>query len=274
MGIQSQLYNYLDYREFLKDYYQYLKSQDKKFSQRYLALKLEVKSSGFLSEIFTGKRNLSQKNILQWFKVLDLDKDQRNYFESLVNFNQSGSLTEKGYWLQKMMECKKVNLVLLNKDLYEYFSKWYYTAIREMFFFYKEVADPKKIAAQLNPQIKADEAKAAIALLERLGMIEAKHEGSYSQKETMLSTGDQVKSVEVANFQLQTIDLAKSAITDIPSRQRDISTLTLSISEEGFKKITEILKATRKEILKVAQNDSNEDRVYQMNIQLFPLTKT
>jgi uncharacterized protein (TIGR02147 family) len=90
----------------------------------------------------------------------------------------------------------------------------------------------------------------------------------------MLSTGDQVKSVEVANFQLQTIDLAKSAISDIPSNQRDISTLTLSISEEGFKKITGILRTTRKEILKVAQNDSNEDRVYQMNIQLFPLTKT
>lgn len=272
MSMKNNIYNYLDYRQFLKNYYLHLKKQDKKFSQRYFALKLGVKSSGFLSEIFNGKRNLSQTNILQWFKVIGFDKDESNYFECLVHFNQTRSFSEKDYWLKKMMECKRVNMKLINKDVYEYFSKWYYTAIREMLFFNKD-PDSKKIAARLNPTIKADEVKAAFALLERLKMIEKTSDNSYIQKDPIISTGNQVNSVEVANFQIQTIELAKKAVETVPSDKRDISTLTISISDAGFKKIAEVLQKTRKEILKVAQNDSNEDRVYQVNIQLFPLTK-
>jgi uncharacterized protein (TIGR02147 family) len=273
MTMQNKIFDYLDYRYFLKDFYNDLKNRDKKYSHRYFALKLGVKSSGFFSEILSNKRNVSQKNILQLFTVLGFDKDESRYFDCLVNFNQAGSLPEKDYWLQKMLECKKVNLKLLNKDVYEYFSKWYYTAIREMLFYYKEAVDPKTVAGKLNPQLKADEVKNAITLLERLAMIEKKDDGSYTQKDAVISTGNQVKSVEVANFQLQTLDLAKNAVSTFPSWQRDISTLTLSISGDGFKKIVEILQKTRKEIIKVAQSDTQEDRVCQVNIQFFPLTK-
>lgn len=273
MSTTKQIYDYMDYREYLKDYYENLKKQDKKFSQRYLALKLGVKSSGFLSEVINGKRNLSQNNVLQWLKVLRLDKDASCYFDNLVHFNQAESLSEKSYWLQKLMDSKKVHLSVLNKDLYEYFSKWYYTAIHEMFFYYHDVVDPKQIALLVNPPIKVDEAKNAITLLERLGMIEKQPDGSYKQKNAMVSTGDTVKSVEVANFQQQTAELAKDAILNVPSTLRDITTLTMSISDAGYTKICELLKETRKEIAKIAQNDTGEDRVYQVNVQLFPLTK-
>jgi uncharacterized protein (TIGR02147 family) len=273
MDMRNKIYDFLDYRKFLKEYYEYLKNQDKKFSQRYFALKLGVKSTGFVSEIINGKRNLSQKNILQWFKVAGFDKDQSNYFEYLVHFNQATDLIEKDYWLQKMMECKRVNLKLLNKDVYEYFSKWYYTAVRELLFYYKESVNPKKIAALLNPPIKTDEAKSALALLERLSMIEKRSDNTYVQKDAIISTGNEVNSVEVANFQIQTIALAKEAVSAVPSTKRNITTLTLSISEEGVDKIAEVLQRTRKDILKIAQNDTREDRVYQLNIQLFPLTK-
>src|SRR5512133_2363263 len=150
MSTTKRIYEYLDYREYIKDFYENLKMQDKKFSQRYLALKLGVKSSGFLSEVINGKRNLSQNNVLQWLKVLKLDKDESCYFDNLVHFNQSVSLSEKSYWLQKLMDSKKVHLSVLNKDLYEYFSKWYYTAIHEMFFYYHDVADLKLIASQVT----------------------------------------------------------------------------------------------------------------------------
>jgi uncharacterized protein (TIGR02147 family) len=260
--------------DYLKDAYTFLKSTDKKYSQRYFSLKLGVKSTGFLSEIFNGKRNLSQNNVLQWFKVLKLDKDECNYFQNLVNFNQAKSFIEKDFWLQKMMECKKVNTKILNKDVYEYFSKWYYAAIRELLFFYKSAVDPKEVASMLNPSITVDEAKAAFVLLEKLNLIAKNSDGSYSQNDSIVSTGNQITSTEIANYQLQTIDLAKNAINKISLSKRNISTLTLSISENGFNKIIDILQAAKKDILKVTQSDSGEDRIYQVNIQLFPLTKT
>ncbi len=272
MNDRKKVYDYLDYREFLKDTYSFLKSKDKKYSQRFFTRKLGVRSTGFFAEILNGKRNLSIRNILQFFKILKLDRDECGYFESLVNFNQARSLLEKDYWLLKMMECSNVDSKILNRDVYEYFSKWYYSAIRELLFFCRTVVRPTAVASVLNPPIKTDEAENALSLLERLKLIERNPDGSYCQKDTIISTGSQVHSVEVANYQMQTLELAKHALDTVPASQREISTLTMSISGEAYGRIAEILRKAKQDIVKVTQRDSGEDRVYQMNMQLFPLT--
>jgi uncharacterized protein (TIGR02147 family) len=91
------------------------------------------------------------------------------------------------------------------------------------------------------------------------------------QAEAVISTGDEVHSTEVAKFQMQMLELARQALDRMPANRRDISTLTLSVSQQGFEKIRAIIQRTRKEILSAAVDDTNEDRVVQLNIQLFPL---
>jgi uncharacterized protein (TIGR02147 family) len=273
MNDRKKVYDYLDYREFLKETYSFLKSKDKKYSQRFFAQKLGARSTGFFAEILNGKRNISNHNILNFFKILKLDRDECGYFESLVNFNQARSLLEKDYWLLKMMECSKVDSKILNRDVYEYFSRWYYAAIRELLFFYHTPIRPTAIASLLDPPIRTSEAEEAMALLEKLALIERNPDGSYSQKDTFISTGNQVHSVEVANYQMQTLELAKHALNTVPASQREISTLTMSISGAAYGRIAEILKKAKQDIVKVTQRDTGEDRVYQMNMQFFPLTK-
>ncbi len=273
MNETKSVFDYLDYREFLKDRYAYLKIIDKKYSQRYFMQRLGVKSTGFFAEILNGKRNLSHQNILSFVKILKIDRDEAAYFENLVYFNQSRSIKDKDHWLLKMMECSKVNSKILDRDVYEYFSKWYFAAIRELLFFYKKAITPEAIAAALCPPISEDEAAKALMLLQRLSLIERLPDGSFRQKDTIISTGDLIHSVEIANYQLQTIDLAKQALDAISIAQREISTLTMSISKDAYGKIVEILKKAKKDIIKVTQQDSGEDRVYQLNVQLFPLTR-
>jgi uncharacterized protein (TIGR02147 family) len=67
--------------------------------------------------------------------------------------------------------------------------------------------------------------------------------------------------------------MAISALDAIAPEMRDFSTLTLSVSQEGLKQIKDVLAESRKTIMKIAKSDSNEDRVYQLNLQLFPLTR-
>jgi uncharacterized protein (TIGR02147 family) len=268
-----EIFNYLDYREFLSDYYHGKKREDKKFSQRYFSMKLGVKSSGFFSDVLIGRRNLNQKNVIQFCRALELNREESEYFENLVNFNQARALIEKKHWLQRMLSCKKVNTKILNKDEFEYFSKWYYTAIREMLFYKKVRDDHKQIASELIPSLRPGEVKEALDLLERLGMIEKDKDGLFKQRDSLISTGSRIRSVHVANFQLQTLQMAISALDAIAPEMRDFSTLTLSVSQEGLKQIKDVLAESRKTIMKIAKNDSNEDRVYQLNFQLFPLTR-
>jgi uncharacterized protein (TIGR02147 family) len=268
-----EIFDYLDYREYLADFYLAKKHEDKKFSQRYFSLKLGVKSSGFFSDILNARRNLNQKNTIQFCKAMELNGEESDYFENLVNFNQAKALIEKKHWLRRMLACKKVNTKILNKDEFEYFSKWYYTAIREMLFYKKKGDDYRTIASELIPSIKPGEVKEALELLQRLGMVEKDKDGLYRQHDSLISTGSQIRSVHVANFQLQTLQMAISALDTMGPELRDFSTLTLSVSGEGLGKIKSVLTETRKEIMKIAKNDLNEDRVYQVNFQLFPLTR-
>jgi uncharacterized protein (TIGR02147 family) len=53
---------------------------------------------------------------------------------------------------------------------------------------------------------------------------------------------------------------------------RDISTLTLSISESSLQRMKEKIRECRRELLEIAKADEHADRVYQLNLQLFPLS--
>jgi hypothetical protein len=66
--------------------------------------------------------------------------------------------------------------------------------------------------------------------LEKLGLVAKNPDGYYEHTDAMISTGDEWKSLAIQNFQIEAADLAKHAIQNIPKLDRDISTLTLSIS--------------------------------------------
>jgi uncharacterized protein (TIGR02147 family) len=98
--------------------------------------------------------------------------------------------------------------------------------------------------------------------------------GNYEVPTSSLTAGDEVASVALNSFHRQSLELAIRSISKTASTERDISGVTMSISQKGFEKIKSEIQAFRKKIISIAENDSEEDRVVQFNMQLFPLTKT
>jgi uncharacterized protein (TIGR02147 family) len=70
------------------------------------------------------------------------------------------------------------------------------------------------------------------------------------------------------------LELAQRALDEFPAPIRPFSYLTLSVSAESFLQIRDILRATRRQILDVVTRDEKVDRLYQLNMQLFPISKT
>ncbi len=58
----------------------------------------------------------------------------------------------------------------IEKKSYEYFSKWYNPAIREIVMFGGRNYTPEQIASSLNPKITPREAERALKLLMELGL--------------------------------------------------------------------------------------------------------
>ena len=134
--------------------------------------------------------------------------------------------------------------------------------------------DFRAIARALSPAIRPDQAKKAIEILKKLRFIQKNARGYYKAVNKIISTGDEVASINVKNFQKEMMQLAKEALDRHDASKRNISTVSFSIAGKDFAQIQDELVSCRKRILSIVENSEQEDRLYQLNLQLFPLSKT
>ncbi len=189
-----------------------------------------------------------------------------------MHFNQAKSQVDRDHFFRRLLTMKRGKPKTLEDGQYELFTKWYYLAVRELISFMKFKDDYKELADALVPRISVAEAKEAIKVLERLGLIR-KHAGQYERVDAAMTTGDKWKSLAITQFQIDALDLAKGSYASFPGKQRSHSTLTLSLSEPEFKRIREEITNLRKKILELAKNAPSPDRVYQVTFNLYPLSR-
>jgi uncharacterized protein (TIGR02147 family) len=270
--VKLNLFDYFDYRNLMRDLYKERKAEDAGFSYRSIARRAGFSSAGFFTKILQGKSNISLPLIFKFAEVFKLTKAQTDYFELLVLFAQATSNSEKRHYFEKIVTVRKSKVKTLDPVQFELFDKWYYVAVREILDVYLFSDDYKDLAKKVYPPIKPSEAKEAVETLEKLGLIRRDPNGYYKRLDTIVSSGDEWESLVIQKYQSETIELAREALYAVPKTNRDISTLTLSISESGLQRLKEKIKEYRRELLEIAKADENADRVYQLNLQLFPLS--
>lgn len=268
------IYDYMDYRAFLNDMFRFRKQKDSYFSYRYFSGKAGFSSPNFLKLVIDGKRNLTNISLAKVAKGFGLLKQEREFFENLVFMNQAKDHEEKNYYLKKVMSIKGYTKVRkIEKKSYQYFSKWYNTAVREIIMFGGRDFTAEQVAETLNPRITPKEAEAAINLLMELGLIKKDKEGLWEQSDPALSTGPEVKSLAIANFHREMLKLASESIERYQADERDISALTLRVNSASIAEIKRRIIQFRRELLELALDEEDTDQVIQVNLQAFPLTK-
>lgn len=272
--------SYTDYRSFLSDYYEEMKSRNKNFSYQFFAQKAGIKSKGFLYNVIKGKRNLSKSNIFGFIQAMKLSKEAANYFECLVSFNQAQDDRERNYFYEKLISIKSAgkndcNPQIVRKDQYEFYSKMYHSAIRSLIDMYDVYEnDYDWLAKNIYPPITAQQAKKSVQLLEKLGFIEKKPGKPYSLTNRSIATPKEVQDVVFLNYHREAGRIALDAMVETPKNKRFISGVTLGISPKTYETICEEISAFRRKIVNIVENDTHSNRVYQLNLQLFPLSNT
>jgi uncharacterized protein (TIGR02147 family) len=271
------IFEYINYRALLKDLYEQEKADKPFFSYRYMAQKVGFSSAGFFTNIIQRKRNISHQMLLKFAVLFKFSRPQTEYFELLVMFDQAKNHKEKKYCFERILSSKRSKIKYVDKQHYEFYSKWYFTAIRELMnivpFSGAEEQSFKEIGKMLTPPITASEAEKAIRFLESANFIRKNENGIYIQTDPLLSTGYDAQSVAITNFQLATADLAKEAVDRFERSQRSLSTLTLSLSKSGYETVLERLKMFHREVLETAKEDKKPDRIYHLNFHVFPMSQ-
>jgi uncharacterized protein (TIGR02147 family) len=273
-----ELFDYLDYRKYLHDYFQAKKQSLPSWSYQHFAEQLGFKAKDFAYRVIKGKKNLSSDSILKVAQGLEFNSLQTQYFNTLVNCNQSKNIAEQELYFNLLNTIKTQGRTThpaqrLRQDQFQFYSQWYHSAVRSLIEMLGFQDDFKTLAASLTPRITARQAEASVTLLEKLGLIQKSSRGVYRATQKTITTGGDTRSILIPSYHKATIELSAKALDETPANQRDMSNLTLGISEKTFHRFSEQLRQFRKELLEQAEKDEEADRVYHLNLHFYPLSK-
>jgi uncharacterized protein (TIGR02147 family) len=273
-----RVFDYTDYRTYLGDYYKDQKALNPYFSYRYFAGKAHISSIGLYKDVVDRKQSLSRRAISKFSDAIRHTKREAEYFEAMVFFSDATTIEERKNYFERMMACRESKARLINASSYEYYTQWYYSAVRALLSFFPfDGNDFTSLANKLSPPIKTDQAKKAIEVLLKLGMIQQNSDGFFEPCDQIITTGlvknnKQSHVLSIIDFQKIFLTLAAEAYGRYTERQMDMSSITLSVSHATRRLIKEEAAAFRRKVLSLAENDTHPDCVYQLNCQLFPLT--
>lgn len=265
------IYDYLDYREYLRDYYVEAKKSKPFFSYRFIGNHVGMDSS-YVIKVLQRGLHISSKKIDAFIKLLDLDGPGGEYFEALVHFGRAKSVSQQKIYFERLFSLSSVKAHRLEQHQYEFFQKWYYSAVWAIINCLPFDGDYHALAENCMPAITVWEAKRSVRLLEKLELIKKNDDGKYHTTGQNVTTGYKWLSQVVENNQREMIRLAGESLSSFDKKERDISSVTLGIDEKVLPEIQEHIRQFRMSLIKIVNSYAGTGRVYQLNVQLFPLS--
>lgn len=245
------------------------------YSLRALARDLKA-SPSFLSEVMSGKKKMPVKWIARIAKILSLDEVavsdlkvavlqshlKGSDLESLLDFKNQKTLSK--VHVSKPLDRKKMSVL----------SKWYYVAILDFLTIDGGPFNEEEIAERMDLSKAA--VREALTVLEQLGLV------TYNEANELQKTDKHIRfptvktDPTVRNFHVQMIEKAKYELIrkteDQDFARRLITGVTMAVDPRQTEKIKRKLQELMAELSQeFSEGDVTE--LYQLNIQLFPLTK-
>jgi uncharacterized protein (TIGR02147 family) len=267
------IFDYLDYRKYLRDEFDSLKRSKSGFSHRNLMGKLSLRAPGHMLFVMQGKRRLTQDLALRLAGYLKLSKKETDYLISLIRFSDAKTPADKQYAFEELLSLLQRSRMTVSVAKHRFYEKWYYSAVRASFDVDPFKDDYDRLASSLCPPVTPGEARKAVDVLLELGMAVRDESGYIKPVDQAIGTGDEWQSAVILNLQRQFADLGRDALDRFKKEERDISNCTVTVSPETFKIIVKKIRELRTQIIALGCAEQSADRALQVNIQVFPIYK-
>lgn len=270
------LFDTLDYREYLKNYYAERKAEKRYFSYKVFAGAVGMDQS-HLAKILMGHMHLPVEKIGTFCNYLHLEGSEVSYFEALVHFGRANTVAEAKLWFEKLQSIRPPQYRILSAEQLEYFAHWYIPAVRALAGCL-EREDAALIANHLKPSVSVDAVQESLNTLFRLGLIEKEKDGTLRLHEPHLGSGRATGLINAAsalllrNYHREILQIAIDSLDNVSPDERDISSLTVALDHVAVEDIRTMTREFRKAIQKRIDQVSSADCVYHINIQIIPVS--
>jgi uncharacterized protein (TIGR02147 family) len=267
------VYAFFDYPGFLAEFFKERKANDHAYSHRVFLKTAGIPGSMYLKRVIARQRKLSLKYVEHFITALKLTGKKAEYFRLLVKYGNEKKPLEKQNILKELVALRDGSAYKLANRHMRYFEKWYYPVIRELAVILDFHDNFNELANAMVPRISPVQAKYAIGYLVKNGFLKRDGTGRYSQTQTRLTTGPEVDSTILAGFHRNNLLIAADAINTVPRMERDISSLTLGVSQENYAAIKKEIQQFRKRLLALAGAEKKPELVCHVGLQLLPRSK-
>jgi uncharacterized protein (TIGR02147 family) len=268
----KDIIEYTDYRKFIQDYYDERK-RCSAFTWRQFAHDAGFSSPVYLKYVCEGKKNLSVGVAGSVANAMGLAGFENTYFVLMVSYAHAKSDKARRAAFEERCALAHAHKVhVLGSEEFDYFKSWKNPLLRELAP-HMPGAKPLDMARVCKQPITAAEVSETLDFLVKMNLLKRDKGGNYHQTDKSVSMGP-VDAVPVAarEMQRQMGELAVKAV-DMPLSERDMSGLVLGLTHDAYERIRKELADCRRRIVAIATEDDVAERVYRLNLQLFPMSE-
>ncbi len=264
---------YLDYRAYLRDWFDARKAANPRFSHRAFVRRVGQKSPSLLADVIARRRNLSPELARDFATAMKLEEEDARLFADLVTLDQATTPDERHEAFRKVAATRRFREARqVEGDSYAYLAHWYIPAVRELARTEDFVAEPAWIAARIRPEITPDQASQALDVLGRLGML-VEEDGRLVQAEGAIVTPREVSGLAVHRYHAGMLELAAESIPRFKAAERHFMALTVCIPEALLPELKAELNSMTERLLELCDGAQQpSQRVYQVHLHAFPLS--
>ncbi len=275
---------YLDYRLFLRDYYDFKKKTESSILRPYtysvFSAAADIRSPNYLKLVMESQRNLSPQMAVKFAKALRLNRFQTEEFCLLVAYGQETEPQKRAQHLRVLAEYRYKNQIKIGEintkttDLLPSWLTWvlYHLVDQEGVEF-----TPEKIRQLIRTQTNTEEIRRSLDRLLEAGLLTRNaDDGKICKGKELVDDPKNVPQALIKKLQTELFYLGmESLFVDSPT-DREFGAMTVSLTQEEFNRFKFELRQLRKKwAMDISTNrtTSKGERVYQLNVQLFPITE-
>jgi uncharacterized protein (TIGR02147 family) len=274
MKKKPNIYMFLSGASYLNAVYLW-KKKTEKLSLDKLSEALNLKSKSHLHGVLNKNKTLSISLREQFSEYLGHNRTKAEYLRLIVGLDQCKKKDEEHQIfraLSKILYTQK-GATCFAPDGYEYLSKWYYPALKELVQILPN-ASHKELGEKIFPPLRRKQVQMGLATLTRLGIAEGEEHTPLKINGKNIHTGEETASSAVYQYQKKVMSLGIDALIDIPKEERDISTITMNLNPERLPELKKMFENFRKQVVEFAGTEiKSNDEIYQLNLQLFPVSQ-
>jgi len=191
------------------------------------------------------------------------------FFQILVQFNQASDQQAKNEFFRQLLGFQSFrNIRRTAHSEYQFFSNWVIVSLLEAINTDWAKKNPHEMALSLG--VNDREIENALKTLKDLNLI-SKRGSRWVRKDNTIDTPPETGSLHIRNLHKQMSQKATESLDKDLPEERTHTGLTLSLSAKQYSKLRKVLLELPHELDAQFSGDLTPTKVYQVNLQLFPL---